>query len=262
VGRSARSVSLRVLGCGDAFGSGGRSHTCFFLDAPSTKLVIDFGASALVSMNRFGIDPGAIDAIVVSHLHGDHFAGLPFLLLDAMFMTRRTRPLLIAGPRGISERVHKVCDAMFPGTWDHPKQFALEFLEYEDGHPLAVAGADVTPYPVIHDSGAQAYALRVSCDGCTVAYSGDTAWTDTLIDTARDADIFLCEATTFSKPIPNHLTYRAVVAKRKLLTAKRIVLTHLGPDVLARRKTLTLTAARDGQLFVLKKAALSRRRPR
>src|SRR6185436_1768144 len=110
--RSDRSVSVRVLGCGDAFGSGGRSHTCFFLDTPRTKLVIDFGASALVSMNRFGVDPGAIDAIVLSHLHGDHFAGLPFLLLDAMFVTRRTRPLVIAGPRSVAERVRKACDAM------------------------------------------------------------------------------------------------------------------------------------------------------
>ena len=249
--RPARSVSLRVLGCGDAFGSGGRSHTCFFLDAPSTKLVIDFGASALVSMHRFGVDPAAIDAIVLSHLHGDHYAGLPFLLLDALFVTRRTRPLVIAGPRSVSDRFHKLCDAMFPGTWDHSKRFALEFLEYEDGQPLTVAGATVTPYPVLHDSGAQAYALRVSCDGCTVAYSGDTAWTDNLIETARDADIFFCEATTFVKPIPNHLTYREVIAKRRALTAKRIVLTHLGPDVLARRKQLALTSARDGQLFVL-----------
>jgi len=243
---------LRVLGCGDAFGSGGRSHTCFFLDAPSRKLVIDFGAAALVSMHRYGVDPASIDAIVVSHLHGDHFGGLPFLLLDAMFMTRRTRPLVIAGPRTIADRVHKICDAMFPGTWDYPKRFAIEFLEYEDGQPLDVAGTTVTPYPVLHDSGAQAYALRVSCDGCTVAYSGDTAWTDNLIEAARDADIFLCEATSFSKPIPNHLTYRAIAAKRKVLSAKRIVLTHLGPDVLARRKELALTAARDGQIFVLR----------
>ena len=250
--RSPRSaVSLRVLGCGDAFGSGGRSHTCFYFDAPGSKLLIDFGASALVAMNRYGVDPRAVDAVVLSHLHGDHFGGLPFLILDAAFISARTRPLIIAGPRGTAERLRQTCEAFFPGTWTHPKQFALEFLEFEDGQPLNVAGAVVTPFAVIHDSGAQAFAVRVSCDGCTVAYSGDTAWTDRLLDAARDADIFFCEATSFETPIPNHLTYRIVAANRDRFNATRVVLTHLGDDVLARRHRLALDTARDGQVFTL-----------
>jgi ribonuclease BN (tRNA processing enzyme) len=250
VGRSARSaVSLRVLGCGDAFGSGGRSHTCFFLDAPGSKLLIDFGASALVSMNRFDVDPLAIDAVVLSHLHGDHFGGLPFLLMHATFICGRTRPLIIAGPRGTAERLRQATDALFPGIWTYPKQFAVEFLELEDGEPLDVAGASVTPFAVIHDSGATAFALRVSCHGCTVAYSGDTAWTDRLLDAARDADLFFCEATTFETSIPNHLTYRTVADNCRRFNAGRVVLTHLGPDVLAERERLTLEVAEDGQVF-------------
>ena len=181
--RSPRAdVSLRVLGCGDAFGSGGRSHTCFFLDAPGAKLMIDFGAAAPVAMHRHGIDSAAIDAVVVSHLHGDHFGGLPFLLMDATFITGRTQPLIIAGPPGTEERLRAATDAFFPGVWTYPQRCVLDFRELSDGEPLAVAGATVTPYVVIHASGAPAFALRVSCAGCTVAYSGDTAWTDRLLD--------------------------------------------------------------------------------
>ncbi len=250
--RSTQSaVSLRVLGCGDAFGSGGRSHTCFYFDAPGSKLLIDFGASALISMNRFGVDPLGIDAVVLSHLHGDHFGGLPFLLLDATFISGRHRRLIIAGPRGTKERLHLATDVLFPGIWTYPKPFPVEFLDLEDGRPLEIAGATVTPFAVIHDSGAPAFALRVSREGRTVAYSGDTAWTDRLIEVSRDADLFFCEATSFETPIPNHLTYRTVADNRHRFTAARVVLTHLGPEVLARRDTLALEVAEDGQMFVL-----------
>lgn len=248
--RTTRSaVSLRVLGCGDAFGSGGRAHTCFFLDAPGTKLLIDFGASALISMNRFGVDPRVVDAVVLSHLHGDHFGGLPFLMLDAAFISGRSRPLVVAGPRGTAERLRQATDALFPGFWTYPKRFTLDFLELEDGRPLLVAGATVTPFTVIHDSGAPAFALRVACHGRTLAYSGDTAWTDRLLDVARDADLFFCEATSFKTPIPNHLTYQIVAANRHRFSAARVVLTHLGADVLARRSRLALDSATDGQVF-------------
>jgi ribonuclease BN (tRNA processing enzyme) len=244
------AVSLRILGCGDSFGSGGRAHTSFFLDAPDSKLLIDFGASALVSMHRFGVDPRAVDAVVLSHLHGDHFGGLPFLLLDAVWISRRTRPLVIAGPRGTEDRLRQATDAMFPGLWTNLERFSLEFVALDDGRSVDVAGASVTAFTAVHDSGAPAFALRVTCGGRTIAYSGDTAWTDRLLDAARDADLFLCEATSFAKPIPNHLSYETVLSNRARFSAARIVLTHLGTDVLARRDSLALEIAEDGQLFV------------
>jgi ribonuclease BN (tRNA processing enzyme) len=112
-----------------------------------------------------------------------------------------------------------------------------------------VAGATVTPFGVIHDSGAPPFALRVECDGRTIAYSGDTAWTDRLFDAARGADLFLCEATTFDTSFPGHLTYMTVAANRDRFDAARIVLTHAGSDVLDRRDTLELELAEDGQVF-------------
>jgi len=254
VRRSTKSaVTLRVLGSGDAFGTGGRYHTCFLLDAPGSTLIIDCGASALVSMHRFGVDTRTIDAIVLSHLHGDHFGGLPFFLMDAAFVSRRTRPLVIAGPPGSEDRVRAASEVLFPGFWSYPKRYAIEFLELTDREPSVVSGATVTPFRVVHDSGALAFALRVEAGGCTVAYSGDTAWAESLIDAARDADLFLCEATSFDSPIPNHLTYKTIVKNRRRFGASRIVLTHLGPEVLRRRKNLALDLARDGQLFRLKR---------
>jgi ribonuclease BN (tRNA processing enzyme) len=110
----------------------------------------------------------------------------------------------------------------------------------------------VTPFAVRHKSGAPAFALNVSCGGCTVAYSGDTKWTDALLDAARGADVFLCEASSFEKPIPYHLTYKIIAAHREALRPTRLVLTHLGPDMLARRKKVSPACAYDGQVIVIR----------
>ena len=89
-------MKLTIVGSGDAFGSGGRCNTCFFLETAKSTLLVDCGASALPALKGSALDPNRIDAIILSHLHGDHFGALPFLLLDAQFLSRRERALLIA----------------------------------------------------------------------------------------------------------------------------------------------------------------------
>jgi ribonuclease BN (tRNA processing enzyme) len=76
-------MRLTIIGSGDAFGSGGRFNTCFFLETAKGKLLVDCGASSLVALKAQGLDPNEVDGIVLSHLHGDHFGALPFLLMDA-----------------------------------------------------------------------------------------------------------------------------------------------------------------------------------
>ena len=92
-------MQLRFVGCGDALGSAAGSTPASTSRANSVNFLIDCGASSLPALKRLGIARDDIDLILITHFHGDHFAGLPFLLLDAQF-TRRTRPLVIAGPAG------------------------------------------------------------------------------------------------------------------------------------------------------------------
>ena len=99
-------MKVRFLGSGDAFGSGGRFQTCIHVESGAIQLLLDCGASSLIAMRRFGVDPAAIDAVILSHLHGDHFGGVPFLILHGQF-TRRARPLVVVGPRGVEARVRE-----------------------------------------------------------------------------------------------------------------------------------------------------------
>ena len=244
------TVTLTFLGSGDAFGTDGRFQTCLALRGGPATMLLDCGASSLVAMKRFRLAPNDVAAVVLSHLHGDHFGGLPFLILDGQF-TRRIAPLLVAGPPGVRDRVERAMEVLFPGSSRVERRFAVDFVELAERVPASVAGARVTAFGVEHPSGAPAYALRVEYGGRTVTYSGDTEWTDSLVDAARDADCFVCEAYTFDRKLRFHLDYATVHAAAPRLAARRIVLTHMGPSMLERRGEAVFDCAADGLVLTL-----------
>jgi ribonuclease BN (tRNA processing enzyme) len=243
-------VRLTVVGSGDPFGSGGRFQTCLALETGGTRYLIDCGASSLIAMRRFGIDPVSVDGVLVSHLHGDHFGGIPFLILDAQFR-RRTHDLRVFGPPGIRERVAATMEDLFPGSSTVERRFATTFTEFGDRQVLLVDRLEVTPYQVVHASGAPPFALRIVVGEKTIAYSGDTQWTESLPEVARRADVFVCEAYAFDKTMKYHLDFRTLTAHRGELTCRRLVLTHMSDDMLSRLPDLDVESATDGMSIVL-----------
>jgi len=227
-------MRLTIAGCGDAFGSGGRLNTCFFLETAKAELLVDCGASALPALKAQRIDPNRIEAIVLSHLHGDHFGGLPFFLLDAHFLARRERPLLIAGPPGSRTRIDAALEVFFPKSTGIKWRFPWHVEEIEPGVEAQVLGHSVLSAEVIHQSGAPSTALRLS-DGATIfAYSGDTEWTDALMPIAAQADLFVCECYNFAGKLTGHMNWEFLRTRLSDLRAQRIMLTHMNPTMLAR----------------------------
>jgi len=244
------TVTLCFVGSGDAFGSGGRLQTCMHLSGGGAAVLIDCGTSSLIGMKRDGLDPGEVGAVLLSHMHVDHCGGLPFLILDAQF-SRRTRPLLVAGPPGVRERVEAAMELFFPGSMAVQRRFSVEFVELAPRSLVRVGPATVTAFPVVHPSGAPPSALRVQYGGRTIAYSGDTEWTENLVEAARGADLFVCEAYTIDRPVKFHLDYRTVEAQAERLGAKRIILTHMGREMLARSGEAKFERAHDGLVITL-----------
>src|SRR5262245_3120373 len=140
-------MQVRFVGCGDAFGSGGRYNTCFHVTGAQTNFLIDCGASSLPALKRLGIARDGIDLILITHFHGDHFAGLPFLLLDAQF-SRRTRPLVVAGPQGIEARLKAVMEALFERSSGTRQRFELSVVALAPEESHSFGDVKVTPYPV------------------------------------------------------------------------------------------------------------------
>jgi ribonuclease BN (tRNA processing enzyme) len=223
-----------IAGSGDAFGSGGRFQTCIAIaDDGRTppRTLIDCGATSLTALRQQQMDPALITTVVITHLHGDHFGGLPFLILDGQFR-RRTHDLTILGPSGIRERLAQTMEALFPGSSTVRRRFAVHVTEHADRHPARVGDLSITPYEVRHASGAPAYAVRVASPTASVAYSGDTEWTDALLDAADGTDLFICEGYA-PQPVTWHLDLDALARHRDQLGCRRLLLTHLSPTALA-----------------------------
>jgi ribonuclease BN (tRNA processing enzyme) len=242
-------MRLTVLGCGDAFGSGGRLQTSFHLATSQGELLIDCGATALIGLQRSGLSPSAVDQIVISHLHGDHFSGLVWWMLHAVHVDRRTRPLLVAGPSGIEQRFKDATNALFPGALERGFGFDLRFREMQAGRRDRIGPFAATPFEVVHPSGAPSHALRIEAEDKVVAFSGDTEWVETLVPCGAGADLFICECYGYETATRHHMTWARLATELPRISARRVMLTHMNLDMLARAEEVAkagLIVSRDG----------------
>ncbi len=242
-------MRLTVVGCGDAFGSGGRMQTCYLVQAPATSFLIDCGATAVIGCNRLGIEPSSIPTIFISHLHGDHFAGLVWWLLYAQHVGKRTRPLTVIGPRGIEARFIAAAEALFPGSTGVPRRYELVFREFIEGAALDEGAVRVTPFEVKHFSGAPPFALRFEVDGRVLSFTGDTEWVENLVPAGKDADLYIMECYHFDGAPRFHMAWKTIEANLDRIGAKRVMLTHMANQMLERRREVTdarVVLAEDG----------------
>ena len=242
-------MKVTVAGCGDAFGSGGRLNTCFHVETENCNFLIDCGASALAGLKKCDLDPNLIDLIFITHFHGDHFGGLPFLLLEAS-VKKRSKPLTIISPPGCKEKLRNLLDLSYPGN-SALKTLELRFIEYNAYETIKIQNVSMTAFPVVHSEAALPHGLRITVQDKTICYSGDTGWTDNLIPLAEDADLFICECNFFGTEATGHLNYKFLESKVSEFKCRKILLTHLDTEMLTAMKEVKLDCARDGMVIVV-----------
>ena len=227
-------MKVTLIGSGDAFGSGGRFQTCFDVQTAGARFFIDYGASAPVACAKAGIRLNDIDAIFISHLHGDHFGGLPFAILDCSHISKRTTPLTIFGPPTIEARYTALAEAMFPEMTSKARNFDLIFREMNEGTATSWAGLSVSAFSVEHPSGAPSHALRFSSGDKVLAFSGDTGWCENVVTAGQNADLFLLECYSHANQnIPYHMNWPTISSHLPRINARQVVLTHMSKNMLA-----------------------------
>jgi ribonuclease BN (tRNA processing enzyme) len=239
-------MRITVLGAGDAFSSGGRRQSGYLVEVGDTGFLLDCGTTTLLALKAIGITAERVDFVAISHLHGDHFGGLPFLFLEYLYEKPRTKPLLIAGPPGTEERVHALHRAMYRELAERPIRFPIQFHELTPGQAKILCGVELLPFRVPHQEKDVSFGYRVTAGNKALLYSGDCGWNEDLIRYSQSTDLFICECCYFGTQASFHISYPQLVAQRDRLGCKRLLLSHIGREVLERLKEVTIECAHDG----------------
>ena len=223
-------LDLTIIGSGNAFAPD-RCWSGFLLNGHA---LFDAPPTALYALKRLSQPLAAIDAVVISHFHADHFFGLPFLLLEYAYETRRSSDLTIVGPPGIETRLRLLTEMAYPALLEKLSGFALRFVEMEDGCRGEVAGMELEAVEVEHAGEAlTCFGYRVETGGRSLAYTGDSQYCEQLLRLGRGVEVLVGDCTyATGRNNPEHMSFEEVQELREKLGGEtRVVLTHLGPTV-------------------------------
>lgn len=239
------------VGTSDAFGAGGRRQSAILLRAPNGGVLLDCGTTTSTGLCDLGIDRDEIDVIAISHFHGDHYGGVPTLMLAALYEDQRKKPLHVVGPPGIETRVRQLADAMCYEVEERDWSFPIHFREFQAGQSIDVGPAALQAFEAVHQSHTCPHGLVVDTGREKVAFSGDTGWFPDLPRRVGEADLFICECTYHSTQFDFHLNHELLVEHQGEFECGRIVLTHLGREMSDRRGQAAFETADDGSVFKL-----------
>jgi ribonuclease BN (tRNA processing enzyme) len=242
-------VTVQCIGTGDAFGSGGRMNACYLIKSQSITFLVDCGASSLIALKKLAIDPGSIDAIIISHLHGDHFAGIPFIIRETQIAAKRNQGLTILGPIGTRKRIESTLNMLFPSDAEMPTAFSLEYIELLPFASVNFQTIFLNAFPAIHSYGTNPLSLRIDVDGIIIGYTGDTEWTEHIPRIAENADLLICEMFTIKKR-KNHLSLSDLEQHQQQLNSNRLLLVHMSDEVL-NNNSIAIEKAFDGMVITL-----------
>ncbi|WP_320006440.1 ribonuclease Z [Maridesulfovibrio sp.] len=184
------------LGIGSAFDAG-QTNVSILVECGGNRILLDCGFNAGHACMNMVPDAHDIDALWISHFHGDHFFGLPFLL-GSFFNAGREKTFHICGPEGIEDKVTQTVNLAYPSLLGKIG-FGVVFHEFKPGDVKFVSGFGVSTCAIDHSGSAQA--IRLECAGKVLFYTGDGALNDDCTQLAKNAQLGILEAYSLDGPV-------------------------------------------------------------
>src|SRR3990170_781935 len=196
-------LELTFLGSGNAFASGGRYWSSFLVNR---KYLFDAPPTLLPHLKQLGISLTDLEVVFISHHHGDHFMGLPFLMLEYVYMTKRTDDLFIVGPPGVEDWMEYFATLCYPELHAKDAGYRRRYVDARPGEEQRAGSATFRAVPMNHvKESMEAFGYRARIDGKTVAYTGDTMFCEEIFELAEGADVLVVDATYSEGGGPEHM---------------------------------------------------------
>jgi ribonuclease BN (tRNA processing enzyme) len=239
------------LGTGDAFASGGRGQSSYLIEVGRAALLVECGPTTLSALKRYERSPSDVQAVVISHFHGDHFGGLAFFYLEWLYQAPPRQRVWIAGPEGIQDKAEALYKLLYGSGRTDEIQSHVHYMELEPDKEINLGRFQVLPFCVPHQMNTVSLGFKIQAGGKTILYSGDSPWTEALALHSSDTDLFICECTHDRAGKPGHMSLEELTRNRGQLASRRVVLSHIGADVLARGSAVPFECAQDGMVLEL-----------
>lgn len=244
-------MKINVLGSGNAFNTNGRAHAAYLIEAQNSGcILLDCGATTLYRLQQINFDFDLLDGVLLTHFHGDHIGGLPFLFIQLWLVEKRNRTLKVIGPVGVKEICKSLMDICYPGFFD---KCLLEFIEVSPdesidfitfGHEI-----QIKPFKISHRPESLGYRARE--DTKEFAFSGDSSFDQNLFDLVDGVDLALIELSILSQDEISvaHVSLEEVKLNIEKLNAHSIVFTHIYDELARAAEKMGYKTAYDGMVL-------------
>ncbi len=233
-------MELTFLGSANAFASEGRYWSSFVVDK---RYLFDAPPTLLPHLKQLKVPLAEIEVLFLTHHHGDHFVGLPFLLLEYMYKTPRTNDLYIVGPPGVEDWMEDFAVRVYPNIV-RESGYKRVYIDAQPGKQQTAGSIKFQAVPMNHvKEEMHAFGYRAIINDKTIAYTGDTMFCEEIFELAEGADILVLDCTYTEGSGPQHMGLDdAKIIRGRISPHTRIVLTHLNSQPVLNGLANTLVA--------------------
>jgi ribonuclease Z len=244
-------AEVTFLGTGSAFTSPQRYWSGFLVNG---RYLFDCPPTSLPHLKRLGIPPSQVRAVFITHFHGDHFMGFPFLVLEYCYLSPRRDDLYVVTPPGGGPFLEDFLDRCFPDLSRQDAGYRRIYLEANEQGPLVVDGLRVWAKAVQHATGKlRCFGYRMELPDLTLAYSGDAELSYDLVELSEGADVMVVDCT-YAQQGPEHMGLADILQLRSSLHPRTLlVLSHVGEEFTSAGLANTMVA-RDLATYSFRRA--------